>query len=182
MAISRADFFGDKLLRYDGDLNEKYGGLSLIDDRLVHINEITENAAQGFHVGRSGRQIPFFALKENGKVGTGCSYAHAADALLNAQIRDVPEEQRIAEFVACHSKDELYTAEDLWNWHRYLTCSCYGGGQAFLSKLGYRMEDKASVQLFIQRTQNEHGGKIIQKLIPFYFDNGSVEPLEEVSE
>lgn len=181
MAISRADFFGDKLSRYDGELSEKYGGLSLIDKHLVHINEITETMAKGFYLGRSERQIPFYALKENGKVGMGCSYAHAADSLLRAQIQDVSTEQRISEFVACHSKNELYTVEDFWHWHRYLTCSCYGGGQAFFSQLGFHPEDKVSVQLFIYHTQNVHGGKIIRQLIPYYFDSNVVEMPEEVS-
>ena len=167
----RKDFFGNLLSYYDGELNEIYDGLSYIEKHLTHIDNITDKEACGFYLGRSGRKIPFFAIKDDDKIGIGASYGHASDVLLMKQTIGISEEQRLSEFIESHEKDKSYTVENLWDWHRYLTLSCYSGGERFRDEHGLKMEDLMSIQHFISITENDFGGHIIKKLKPYYFSD-----------
>ncbi len=178
---NRKLFFGDKLREYHGDLNEIYNGLSYIEDRLTHVDTVDEASSSGFYVGRTGRHIPMFAIRQDGVVGVGCSYGHAADSLLFQQIMSVPEDVRIAEFVAAHDKHTLYPISDYQYWHRWLTGACYGGCEDFKKKYGFQDDDLASVQRFILLTLKDFSCDTIRKLEPYYFAEGDPHSLEEVT-
>ena len=143
--MNRKKFFNDLITDYTGELNEKYNGLSYIGNHLVHINELSDNEAKGFYVGRTGKEIPFFALKDGDKIGFGTSYRLAADSLFFEKMKVIPEEERFNEFVRTHDKDKEYPVSDLWEWHRKLAFSCYEGGEKFMQKYNLTPETLMTV-------------------------------------
>lgn len=157
------EFFGDALSPYDGELNKEHGGLSYVIGHLTHIEELCEEKAIGYYLGRTGRKVPLFAFKEDGYIGIGCSYAHAMDSLLSKKIEGTSLEERIQKFVESHSLDEKYTIKDFWEWHRYLTLSCYGGGERFKNEHNLNEDDLISVDEFVELVKEEFGGEIISK-------------------
>lgn len=174
----RKEFFGDLISDDYSELSEIHGGLSRIKGHLTHIDEMSDTEARGFYLGRTGRKIPFFALKAGNQIGIGCSYAHAADALMFQQMHKIPVDQRISDFVKTHKSHELYTVENLWDWHRKLTFSCYSGGEEFRDSHGLKMDTIMSVQHFILITENYFGGEIIRQLKPHYFSEEDEQTLE----
>ena len=97
--------------------------------------------------------------------GTLRKAVESADAKL---FEDMPEEDRIAAFVAAHDRDKLYAATDFFEWHNKLTGSCETGRKAFVRNHNYSMEKEYSVAEFIAMTENDYGGNVIAKLKKFY--------------
>lgn len=166
--LERETFFGSRITPYDGELNEAYDGLSYVDNHLTHIDNINGNMARGFYIGRTGRIIDLYAIKEDDIIGLGSSYEHAADALLFKQIRHLSYEERVQRFVDRFEDKKLYTVGELWDGHRKLTGSCYSGVASKLEEHGVSVDELMDVSEFIYRVENEQFGNIVKMLKPYY--------------
>lgn len=89
----------------------------------------------------------------------------AMAALTDKLFDDMPEEDRIAEFVKTFpEKDKPYPNQDLFDWHHRLTGSCMAGRNAFVKDRGLTLDGCTTVAAFIQLTENAYGGSTIRKL------------------
>ena len=109
-------------------------------------------------------------------VKQGILFAHgetlrkAMDALRDKLFEDMPEEERIAEFVKSHDWGKQYPSADYYEWHHRLTGSCDMGRSEFAKRHGYKLTDDEllTVEEFIKLTENSYGGSVIRKLREAY--------------
>jgi hypothetical protein len=102
-------------------------------------------------------------------------FAHGKDlreamaVLTNKMFEDMPEEERIAEFIKEHpDKDRLYSHKDLFDWHHRLTGSCEMGRKAFMKDHDLSMDGESTVSYFIEITKNSYNGSVIRNLEKAY--------------
>lgn len=100
----------------------------------------------------------------------GKTLREAMDALRDKLFEDMPEEERIAEFVKAHEWDKQYPSADYYEWYHWLTGSCNMGRSEFAKCHGYKLTDDEllTVEEFIKLTENNYGGNIIRKLREVY--------------
>lgn len=109
-------------------------------------------------------------------VKQGILFAHgetlrkAMDALRDKLFENMPEEERIAEFVKSHDWGKQYPSADYYEWHHRLTGSCDMGRSEFAKRHGYKLTDDEllTVEEFIKLTENSYGGSVIRKLREAY--------------
>ena len=90
-------------------------------------------------------------------------------ALQDKLFEDMPEEERIAEFIKAHSdKDKAYPNKDLFDWHNKLTGSCMAGRNAFVKDRGMTLDGETTITEFINLTKNAYGGSTIRALEKAY--------------
>ncbi len=94
------------------------------------------------------------------------------DALRDKLFEDMPEEERIAEFVqAFPSLDTACGNAELFEWHHRLTGSCLQGREQFCRDHGLsHTEGKTTVREFIRLTQDAYGGGTIHRLKETYLE------------
>ena len=105
-------------------------------------------------------------------VKLGCLFAHgktlraAMEALRDKLFEDMPEEERIAEFVKAHEWGKQYPSADYYAWHHRLTGSCDMGRSEFARSHGYKLTDDEllTVEEFVRLTENSYGGDVIRRL------------------
>lgn len=109
-----------------------------------------------------------FIVKQDGVFAHGDTLREAMDALRDKLFEAMPEEERIASFVAEHKSGVPYPNADLFHWHHRLTGSCEAGRRAFVSDHGIDMDGKTTPEDFIRLTKNAYGGSVIKKLGVYY--------------
>lgn len=162
----------------DGD-GDGYGGLCEINGQTVHlidsvatiITSVHNNVAKGFILQSDLTCTPCFVVKGNNQFAHGNTLREAMTALTDKMFDDMPEEERIAEFIKAHpDKDKPYPNQDLFDWHHRLTGSCMAGRNAFVKDRGLTLDGETTVTAFIELTQNAYGGSTIRKLKEAYAD------------
>jgi hypothetical protein len=140
-----------------------------IDGIQTIICAVHNNVARGYILLSDLSLEPCFIVKGNGLFAHGKNLKEAMTALTDKMFDDMPEEERIAEFVKAHpDKKALYSHKDLYDWHHRLTGSCVAGRDAFAKDHGIDMEGSSTVEYFIELTQNAYGGSTIRKLAEAY--------------
>ena len=155
----------------DGDGIEEFNGKHVhrIDDVQTIITSVHGNVAKGFILQSDLSLTPCYVVKGNNLFAHGEDLHQAMAALTDKMFDDMPEEERIAEFIKAHpDKKALYTHKDLYDWHHRLTGSCVAGRNAFARDHGIDMEGSSTVEYFIELTRNAYGGSIIRKLEEAY--------------
>ena len=127
-----------------GSISPAGGGYSVINGEKVHVDRLTETEAEG----RTESGDWFAAKKEFGILKYGLTTA-LADADIAKEEITIPETQRVAEFLAGHQKDELYTVEHFSSWFRRLTGACLTGRNEFIRDNGLCHEDLCSPRFFL---------------------------------
>ena len=108
-------------------------------------------------------------MRGNGQFAHGDSLRDAMRALTDKLFDDMPEEERIAEFIKAHpEKDKPYPNQDLFDWHHKLTGSCMAGRNAFVKDRGLTLDGETTVADFIRLTENAYGGGTIKRLAEAY--------------
>ena len=162
---------------YGYGYGDGYGRLSEINGHKVYMvdnvptifTSIHGNVAKGFILQSDLTMTPCYIVKGNNLFAHGEDLHKAMAALTDKMFDDMPEEERIAEFIKEHSdKNGLYTAKDLYDWHHRLTGSCEAGRNAFAKDHGIKMSDNLTVEQFIELTKNAYGGSTIWKLEEAY--------------
>ena len=144
-----------------------------IDGVQTIITAVKGNVAKGFILQSDLALTPCYVVKGNGMFAHGKDLHEAMSALTEKMFDDVPEEERIAEFIKAHpDKDKAYPNKDLFDWHNRLTGSCMAGRQAFVKDKGLSLDGSTTVADFIKLTENAYGGSTIRKLAKEYENGG----------
>ena len=162
---------------YGDGYGDGYGGLSEINGHKVYLvdgvatifTSIHGNAAKGFILQSDLTMTPCYVVKGNNLFAHGDDLHKAMAALRDKMFEDMPEEERIAEFIKEHpDKDKAYPNQDLFDWHHRLTGSCMAGRNAFVKDRGLSLDGETTVTEFIRLTENAYGGDTIKALKKAY--------------
>ncbi len=158
--VGFGDGFGDGcLLEINGDT------VYMVDDTPTIFSSIHGNVAKGFILQSDLTMTPCYIVKGNNLFAHGKDLHDAMAALQNKMFKDMPEEERIAEFIKAHPEtDKPYPNKDLFDWHNRLTGSCLAGRNAFVKDRGLSMDGETTIAEFINLTENAYGGSTIKKL------------------
>ena len=146
---------------------KKYNGepVHLIDGVATVIKRIHGNVARGYIVNADLTTTKTYVVKQDNTFAHGSTLKEAMDALCDKLFEDMPEEERIAEFIEKYpALDTVCKNADLFDWHHRLTGSCLQGRTQFQRDNGLSLEDSITVAAFIKLTENAYGGIVIRKL------------------
>lgn len=136
----------------------------MVDGIATTISHIHGNIAKGTIVNNDLTETPCYIVKESKYFAHGKTLAEANAALQDKLFDEMPAEERIAAFWACHKKGVKYPTKDFFEWHHKLTGSCFMGRQQFAKNHGVDLDGEMMVEEFIALTKNAFGGDIIRKL------------------
>lgn len=141
-----------------------------IDGVLTLIDHVHRNAAKGRILRDDLTTEDCYIVKQGSLFAHGITLRAAMDALRDKLFEDMPEEERIAEFVKAHEWGKQYPSADYYDWHHRLTGSCDMGRSEFAKRHGYKLTDDEllTVEEFIKLTENSYGGSVIRKLREAY--------------
>ena len=141
-----------------------------IDDVPTLIDHVHGNAAKGRILRDDFTTEDCYIAKQGSLFAHGETLRAATDALRDKLFEDMPEEERIAEFVKAHEWGKQYPSADYYDWHHRLTGSCDMGRSGFAKRHGYSLTDDEllTVEEFIKLTENSYGGSVIRKLREAY--------------
>ena len=156
----------------DGDNIKSFCGQNVyqIDDVPTLIDHVHGNTAKGRILLDDLTTEDCYIVKQGSLFSHGKTLRAAMDALRDKLFKDMPEEERIAEFVKAHEWGKQYPSADYYDWHHRLTGSCDMGRSEFAKRHGYRLTDDEllTVEEFIRLTENSYGGSVIRKLREAY--------------
>lgn len=141
-----------------------------IDGVPTLIDHVHGNAAKGRILRDDLTTEDCYIVKQCSLFAHGKTLRAAMDALRDKLFEDMPEEERIAEFVKAHEWGKQYPSADYYGWHHRLTGSCDMGRSEFAKRHGYKLTDDEllTVEEFIKLTENSYGGSVIRRLREAY--------------
>ena len=141
-----------------------------IDDVPTLIDHVHGNDAKGRILRDDLSTEACYIVRQGSLFAHGVTLRAAMDALRDKLFEDMPEDERIAEFVRTHEWGKQYPSADYYDWHHRLTGSCDMGRSEFAKRHGYRLTDGEllTVEEFIKLTENSYGGSVIRKLREAY--------------
>ena len=141
-----------------------------IDDVPTLIDHVHGSAAKGRILRDDLTTEDCYIVKQGSLFAHGKTLRAAMDALRDKLFEDMPEEERIAEFVKAHEWGKQYPSADYYGWHHRLTGSCDMGRSEFAKRHGYKLTDDEllTVEEFIKLTESSYGGSVIRKLREAY--------------
>ena len=157
------------------------GILSFCGQRVYQIDDVptlVDHVHGGVAMGRILREDltteSCYIVKQGSLFAHGETLRAAMEALRDKLFEDMPEEERIAEFVKAHKWGKQYPSADYYDWHNRLTGSCDMGRSEFEKSHGYRLTDDEllTVEEFIDLTEGSYGGDIIRRLREAYNKKG----------
>ena len=157
------------------------GILSFCGQRVYQIDDVptlVDHVHGGVAMGRILREDltteSCYIVKQGSLFAHGETLRAAMEALRDKLFEDMPEEERIAEFVKAHKWGKQYPSADYYDWHNRLTGSCDMGRSEFAKSHGYRLTDDEllTVEEFIDLTEGSYGGDIIRRLREAYNKKG----------
>ena len=147
----------------NGDTVYKIDGIQTI------IKSVHGNIAKGLILQSDLTLTPCYVVKGNNLFAHGDTLKEAMAALTDKMFDDMPEEERIAEFIKAHpDKDKPYPNQDLFDWHHRLTGSCMAGRTAFVKDHDLSLDGETTVAAFIELTKNAYNGSVIRNLEQTY--------------
>ena len=160
--------FGDGIRRFCGK------DVYMIDGIPTMLGIVHGNIARGRVLLEDLTTKPCYVVKQGGVYAHGKTPREAMEALRDKLLEDMPEEERIAEFVKAHKWGKQYPSADYYDWHNRLTGSCDMGRSEFAKSHGYRLTDDEllTVEEFIDLTEGSYGGDIIRRLREAYNKKG----------
>ena len=148
-------------------------GIGMIDGKSVHridgvqtvLTAVRGNVAKGFILLGDMTLQPCFVVKGNRMFAHGETLRDAMQELTDKMFEDMPEEERIAEFIKAYPElDKPYPNAELFGWHHRLTGSCEMGRKAFMRDNDLSMDGSCTIADFIQLTKNAYNGSVIRNL------------------
>lgn len=157
------------------------GILSFCGQRVYQIDDVptlVDHVHGGVAMGRILREDltteSCYIVKQGSLFAHGETLRAAMEALRDKLFEDMPEEERIAEFVKAHKWGKAYQSADYYDWHHKLTGSCEMGRSEFAAAHGYKLtaDELLTVEEFIDLTEGSYGGDIIRRLREAYNKKG----------
>ncbi len=150
---------GDGIRAFNGET------VYLVDGTQTIIRQVRDNIAKGAILNFDLTLTPCYIVKEGDTFAHGETLHKAMEALEDKLFEDMPEEDRIAAFIAEHAKGVKYPAADFFEWHHRLTGSCEMGRKAFAKDHNIDIDhDKMTVEEFVKLTEDAYVGGTIRKL------------------
>ena len=154
---------GDGVCMFDGK------SVHIIDGLQTIIMAVHGNIARGYVLQEDFTLTPCVVVKGNNLFAHGDTLRDAMAALTDKMFDDMPEEERIAEFIKAHPDiNGVHPHKDLFDWHHRLTGSCEMGRKAFMKDHGFEMDGQSTVAEFIEATKNAYNGSVIRNLEKAY--------------
>lgn len=139
-----------------------------IDNTPTILTRVRGNIAKGYIVERNVYLEPCYVVKSGEVFAHGHTLREAQEALAEKLFDDMPEEARLAAFVAAHKDGIAYPNTDFFDWHHKLTGSCKAGREAFAANHGIDLAGSMTVREFIALTERDYGGATVKKLWRYY--------------
>ena len=160
--------YGDGIRRFCGE------DVYMIDGIPTMLGIIHGNIARGRFLLEDLTTKTCYIVKQGSLFAHGETLRAAMEALRDKLLEDMPEEERIAEFVKAHKWGKQYPSADYYDWHNRLTGSCEMGRSEFAAAHGYKLtaDELLTVEEFIDLTEGSYGGDIIRRLREAYNKKG----------
>ena len=145
--------------------------VSIVDGMQTILRVIHGNRAKGAILNDDLTLTPCYVVKQGNLFAHGKTLREAQEALTSKLFDDMPEDERIAEFVKAYpaiSGEHLNS--DFFEWHHRLTGSCLMGRETFAKNHGVDLDEKSTVLEFIEMTEKDYGGGTIRKLKEAYHE------------
>ena len=171
LSISSGDGYGSGYGSGYGDGLKSYNRRKVyyIDAEPTLIDSVREMIANGYLINRDKTLTPCYIVRHGNSFAHGASLKDAARDALAKHMQNMPEEERIAEFIKAHPDvSATYPCEDLFRWHNTLTGSCEFGRRQFCKDNGIDLNGSYTVLFFLNITKNAYGGEVIKNLIREY--------------
>ena len=139
-----------------------------VDGVATIIRVVHGNVAKGAILHRDMSTTPCYIVKQGGVYAHGRTLRKAQTALMDKLLEGMPEDERIATFVAEHQLGQEYPNRDYFAWHHRLTGSCEAGRLAFARDHQVDLDGSMTVEEFIALTEHAYGGEVIRKLRETY--------------
>ena len=140
-----------------------------VDEIPTVIDKIKGSFAKGAIIGNDLSLQPCWIVKGGNCFAHGKTLHEARDALFEKLFEDMPEEERIEEFVKAHKPNTVYPDKDFFDWHHRLTGSCEMGRMEFARSHGLEtLDGSRTVEEVSELCENSYGGNISKKLKEFY--------------
>lgn len=140
-----------------------------IDGVQTIISRVRNGIAKGFIPRGDLTLKPCYVVKRGDTFAHGETLRAAMDALRDKLLENMPEEERIAEFIKTHEWGKVYPDKDYFEWHHRLTGSCEMGRMEFARERGLEsLDGSRTVEEFIKLCENSYGGSTIKKLKEAY--------------
>lgn len=136
-----------------------------IDGISTTLTQIQGNFAKGY-VSDEDASTECFIAKGSGLFAHGKTIKDAFKSLQNKINIQLPLQKRLETFKSKFpSFDIKVKAQELYDWHFYLTGSCSFGRKLFMKEHNIDNNDMVSVRDFLEMSKNSYGGEIIKMLI-----------------
>ena len=135
-----------------------------IDGVPTIIKHIKEYFAKGFILNGDLTMTPCYVAKGNGYFAHGNTLKEAREVLIAKCFENMDTDEAIDKFLEKFKKGKKYPGTEFFEWHHYLTGSCLMGRESFVKNHGLNVDDKYTVDEFIELCENDYGGDIIRQL------------------
>ena len=135
-----------------------------IDDVPTLIDVVLGSYAKGRILMDDMTTRPCYIAKEGRVFAHGDTLRDAQTALWEKLFDDMPLDDRITAFLACHTLTDAYPNRDLFEWHHRLTGSCLAGRKAWVQNHGIDMDGSTTVVDFIRLCEDDFGRDAIRAL------------------
>jgi len=132
------------------------------------------NIARGYILNDDLTTTPCFVASQDDKHAHGKTLREALAALTDKMYEDMPEEERIEEFVKTHEPGKSYPNRDYYDWHGRLTGSCPLGRDSWMRNNDIDVDGQMTVEEFISLTVGEkiYGSEVIRAVKARYVKEG----------
>ena len=154
----------------DGELKSyNHRRVYYIDEVSTLIDSVRGNIARGCIINKDKTLTPCYIARYGNSFAHGNNIKDAMRDALAKHMQDMPEEERIAEFIKAHPDvSATYPCEDLFRWHNTLTGSCEFGRRQFCKDNDIDLNGSYTVLYFLEITKDAYGGKVIKNIIREY--------------
>lgn len=136
----------------------------IIDGIQTIITHIKNSFAKGFILNDNLSLTPCYIVKGNGYFAHGKTLKEASSALQSKIFENMNTDEAIKKFMKKFQKGKTYPGTEFFEWHHYLTGSCLMGRETFVRNRNLNLEDKFTVDEFIEICENDYGSGIIKDL------------------
>ena len=137
-----------------------------IDGVATMLRSVRGNVAHGAILRRDLTTEECYVARQDGFFAHGRTLAKAMEALREKLFEDMPEEERIAAFLAETEDEKRYPAQHFYDWHHRLTGSCDMGRRAFAREHGIDVAGGSmTLREFLELTKDAYGGDVIRRVM-----------------
>ena len=135
-----------------------------IDEVPTILRHVRGNVAHGVILNLDLTTTNCYVVKQDNCFAHGKTLAKAMEALRDKLFENMPEEDRIAAFLAETEDGKAYPAQYFYDWHHRLTGSCDMGRRQFARDHGIDVDsDTMTLREFLALTKDAYGGSVIRK-------------------